>query len=142
MMAEFLLRGWNVAMPEVDIGDDIFVVRDDNSSLRRIQVKTSKTTQHQNSFSAQFNIPISQLNDLRVDSKIYYIFIARHKESWVLPTIIRQDYLKDFCDKGMGSKAKSTLTLYFSYRDGKIKCSNFDISKYIADFTDFPVIKN
>ena len=23
-MAEFLLRGYNVAMPEVDVGDDIF----------------------------------------------------------------------------------------------------------------------
>ncbi len=29
-MAEFLLRGWNVAIPEVDVGDDIFVV-DDNA---------------------------------------------------------------------------------------------------------------
>ncbi len=27
-MAELLLRGWNVAIPEVDVGDDIFVVRD------------------------------------------------------------------------------------------------------------------
>jgi hypothetical protein len=27
-MAEFLLRGYNVAQPEVDIGDDIFVVND------------------------------------------------------------------------------------------------------------------
>lgn len=25
VMAEFLLRGWNVALPEVDIGEDIFV---------------------------------------------------------------------------------------------------------------------
>lgn len=25
-MAEFLLRGYNVAVPEVDVGDDIFVV--------------------------------------------------------------------------------------------------------------------
>lgn len=28
VMAEFLVRGYNVAIPEVDIGDDIFVVRD------------------------------------------------------------------------------------------------------------------
>ena len=24
VMSEFLMRGWNVAIPEVDIGDDIF----------------------------------------------------------------------------------------------------------------------
>ena len=29
-MSEFLTRGWNVAIPEVDIGDNIFVVQDDN----------------------------------------------------------------------------------------------------------------
>ena len=28
VMAELLLRGWNTAIPEVDVGDDIFVVRD------------------------------------------------------------------------------------------------------------------
>ena len=26
VMSEFLMRGWNVATPEVDIGDDIFFV--------------------------------------------------------------------------------------------------------------------
>jgi hypothetical protein len=41
VMSEFLTRGWNVAIPEVDVGDDIFVVQDDNGTLRRVQVKTS-----------------------------------------------------------------------------------------------------
>jgi hypothetical protein len=40
-MAEFLLRGYNVAMPEVDIGDDIFVVHDREGELWRVQVKTA-----------------------------------------------------------------------------------------------------
>ena len=26
VMAELLIRGWNTAIPEVDVGDDIFVV--------------------------------------------------------------------------------------------------------------------
>jgi hypothetical protein len=33
VMSEFLLRGWNVAIPEVDVGDDIFVVKDFNGEL-------------------------------------------------------------------------------------------------------------
>jgi hypothetical protein len=33
VMAEFALRGYNVAMPEIDIGDDIFAVNDDNGNL-------------------------------------------------------------------------------------------------------------
>ncbi len=44
VMAEFLMRGWNVAIPEVDTGDDIFVVQDENGTLRRVQVKTSMAT--------------------------------------------------------------------------------------------------
>ena len=35
VMSEFLMLGWNVAIPEVDIGDDIFVVQDENGTLRR-----------------------------------------------------------------------------------------------------------
>ena len=41
VMAEFLARGYNVAVPEVDRGDDLFVVRDDNGELSRIQVKSA-----------------------------------------------------------------------------------------------------
>jgi hypothetical protein len=28
VMSEFLARGWNVATPEVDVGDDLFVIED------------------------------------------------------------------------------------------------------------------
>jgi len=31
--AEFLARGWNVAVLEVDVGDDLFIVRDDNGDF-------------------------------------------------------------------------------------------------------------
>lgn len=40
-MSEFLLRGYNVAIPYVDRGDDILTIEDDDSQIRRIQVKTS-----------------------------------------------------------------------------------------------------
>jgi hypothetical protein len=40
-MAEFLIREINVAIPEVDVGDDILVVRDDNDVISRVQVKTA-----------------------------------------------------------------------------------------------------
>jgi len=41
VMSELLFRGWNVAIPEVDVGDDIFVVKDDSGQLQRVQVKTA-----------------------------------------------------------------------------------------------------
>jgi hypothetical protein len=31
-MSEFLLRGWNVAVPVVDVGDDVFVIEDNEKT--------------------------------------------------------------------------------------------------------------
>ena len=41
VMAEFLVRGYNVAVPEVDVGDDIFVVKDNDGEYSRVQVNWS-----------------------------------------------------------------------------------------------------
>jgi len=43
-MSEFLARGYNVAVPEVDRGDDLFVVQDESGDFDRIQVKTACAT--------------------------------------------------------------------------------------------------
>ena len=94
VMSEFLIRGWNVAIPEVDIGDDIFVVQDDNGTLRRVQVKTSTSTLRDNGFSGQFNVPLAQLKNI-ANIPVHYVFVVRHNEQWTRPIIIRQDYLLD-----------------------------------------------
>jgi hypothetical protein len=44
VMAELLWRGWNVALPEVDVGEDVFVVKDESGELWRVQVKTATAT--------------------------------------------------------------------------------------------------
>ena len=41
VMAEFLYRGYNVAIPEVDVGDDIFVVKDDDGTHRSFHILES-----------------------------------------------------------------------------------------------------
>ena len=141
-MAEFLTRGWNVAIPEVDIGDDIFVVQDDSGTLRRVQVKTSTSTVRQNSFSGQFNVPLIQLSTA-AGSLVYYVFIVRNNDQWTKPVIIRQDYLLDhFRNEKIGSEHNGNLNLYFSYSTDKVECSGLDLSKYVSDFTDFPLIED
>jgi hypothetical protein len=77
VMSEFLTRGWNVAIPEVDVGDDIFVVQDNNGTLRRVQVKTSTGTVRQSSFSGQFNVPLAQLKNI-ANIPVHYVFIVRY----------------------------------------------------------------
>ena len=123
VMSEFLLRGWNVAIPEIDIGDDIFVVQDESGTLRRVQVKTSTSTNRRNSFSGRFKIPLKQLRNL-AEVPVHYAFIVRHLDSWTKPIIIRQDDLLNlFETNNIGSVHGEMLNLYFSYFDEKVECS-------------------
>ena len=46
--SEFLLRGWNAAVPAVDVGDDALVLDDDAGTVRRVQVKTSSGEESRN----------------------------------------------------------------------------------------------
>lgn len=141
-MSEFLTRGWNVAIPEVDIGDDIFVVQDDSGTLRRVQVKTSISTVRQNSFSGQFNVPLTQLKSIS-NILIHFVFVVRHNDQWTKPIIIRQDYLLDhLTNNKIGSQYEGYLNLYFSYSEDKVDCSGLNLTKYLSDFSDFPLIED
>jgi hypothetical protein len=142
IMSEFLMLGWNVAIPEVDIGDDIFVVQDDNGTLRRVQVKTSTSTSRKDSFSGQFNVSVKNLQNIS-NIPVHYVFIVRHNDEWSKPVIIRQDYLLNhFENDNVGSESKGNIMFYFSFTKGKAECSGQDFTKYIKDFTDFPRIEH
>lgn len=41
VMSELLARGYNVAHPEVDVGDDIISVRDEDDEFTLVQVKAA-----------------------------------------------------------------------------------------------------
>ena len=142
MMSEFLMLGWNVAIPEVDIGDDIFVVQDSNGTLRRVQVKTSASKSRKTTYSGQFSASVKNLRNI-TNSFVYYIFIIRHNNEWSKPIIIRQDYLLDYFEnKKVGTEHNGNITFYFSFSEGKVTCSGQDFTKYIKDFTDFPLISH
>lgn len=142
VMSEFLMRGWNVAIPEVDIGDDIFVVQDEIGTLNRVQVKTATAINKTSGFSAKFNLSIKQL-EKTTDIFIQYVFVVRYNEKWTTPLIIRQDILLNhFQINNLGSKHDGSLILHFSYSENKVECSGQDFTKYIADYTDFPIIEH
>jgi len=62
IVAEFLLQDWNAAIPEIDTGDDVFVVQDKIGLFKRIQVKTITGTKRKNGYSAKFIIPYTQIS--------------------------------------------------------------------------------
>jgi hypothetical protein len=140
-MSEFLMRGWNVAVPEVDIGDDIFVVRDENGEFVRVQVKTATAQTRAKSFSAQFSLPFSQL-DRDFVPELVYCFLIRHNHRWLTPLLIsRSDLLDKYKINNMGTLTKDgNLLIYFSFHGDKITCSNTDLTIYANNFSLFPNI--
>lgn len=142
VMSEFLIRGWNVAIPEVDVGDDIFVVKDENGELRRVQVKTSTAAVRKRGISGQFNLSYKQLSDIR-EVIIHYVFILRTAEGWTAPIIIRQDILFDLIEnKNIGSVLGDRVVLYLSISENVVRCNAADFTQYLNNFADFGKIEH
>ncbi|MDZ7896818.1 MAG: hypothetical protein U5N85_02160 [Arcicella sp.] len=136
VMSEFLLRSWNVAIPEVDEGDDIFVVKHETGRLMRIQVKSAQSKIQKEGFSAQFNISIKQLAD--VTKGYHFIFVVRHLNHWQEVIIIRQSDLFDMFDtQSLGSVHKDNLTLRLTFKNAKVSNKKINLTQYQNNFEDF-----
>lgn len=147
-MSYFLVRGWNVATPEVDVGDDLFVIEDAKGIFYRIQVKTANALEHLNSYSALFKVPLPQLQK-KIDPEIYYVFVVCRNHQWSDKIVIpRKDLFELYADSDIGTTSEKSLLVYFSFKTDKITqkikvtCSDVDVTKYLDNFTDFPVIQH
>ena len=142
VMAELLLRGWNTAIPEVDIGDDIFVVQDSNGDLRRVQVKTAMAKPRKYGHSAQFNLPLSQLQR-QMTPDVTYVFAIRFRDCWQDFVVIDRHILAEYRRGSMGSENKGRLVLHLLFKETSITCNEHDLSKYRNDWdTRFPFIEH
>jgi hypothetical protein len=139
-MSEFLARGWNVATPEVDIGDDIFVVEDKKGIFQRVQVKSASAIIRKDGYSVRFNLPIKQVIT-KIEPEIYYVFMIRKDDSWAKPMIVKRSDIDDFYHiNQIGSLVGENLMLYLSFQGAKVTCSKVDFTPFISNFEDFPLI--
>ena len=140
-MAELLVRGWNTAIPEVDVGDDIFVVRDSDGNLRRVQVKTAVAKPLKSGYSAQFNISRSQL-ETPITPDIIFVFAVRLHSRWNAFVLLDQETLNaEYSLHGIGSEYKDRLTLRLRFTGASITCSGRDLSQYRDNWEAyFPII--
>lgn len=142
VMAELLLRGWNTAIPEVDVGDDIFVVHDRNGDLRRVQVKTAVAKSHKHGYSAQFNLPLLQLQKQMIPD-VTYVFAIRFQDCWDNFVVIDRQTLENYREDGMGSENRGRLVLRLRSEAASITCNGYSLSQYRNDWdTSFPVIEH
>ena len=136
----FLARGWNVATPRVDIGDDLLVIDDMEGFFKRIQIKTAQTVEGKVSFSTRFKLPMKQLQN-RYNPELYYMFMVYRKNDWQHKVIIPREALLAYHeDNKIGSLVDDNLVVYFSFQEGKVLCSKADITQFYNNFDDFPII--
>ena len=139
VMAEFLLRGYNVAMPEVDIGDDIFVVEDRGGQLWRVQVKTgickAKGTGHEVKVAAS----LPQLKERRTPD-LFYVFALRFEDRWEFLVVPRELLLAERQDHNAGSVSDDRVLFTLRIDSAGVSCSGRDWQAWRNDWGEWPVI--
>lgn len=138
-MAEYLLRGYNVAMPEVDRGDDIFVVEDSTGQLWRIQVKTAIGKKHEYGYSGQFKISLEQLQMARKPD-LHYVLALRAGDRWEFVIIPRATLRRLHRRAGIGSVAGEHVILNCRFTATEVLCSEADLQRYRNNWRRWPLI--
>lgn len=140
VMAELLWRGWNVALPEVDVGDDVLVVKDDSGDLWRVQVKTATAQPQQDGYSAQFRIALRQLRTPRTPDLVY-IFAMRSPAGWEPFVIIDRKTLRlEHEIHGAGSISGEHVIFRLVSSRSSLLCSRRDFQAYRSDWSRWPVV--
>jgi PD-(D/E)XK endonuclease len=140
VMSHFLMRGWNVAVPEVDVGDDLLVVEDKKGIFFRVQVKTAQAVERNKGYSVQFNLSLAQIQSF-TDPEIYFVFVICRNNQWTNLLVVPREDLSDlFTEHNIGSIVNGQLILYFTFNDNEITCSKVDFNRFHNNFDDFPLI--
>lgn len=92
-MSEFLYRGYNVAVPAVDIGDDVYIVEDQAGTMWRLQVKTSDAPETRVGI---YGLSRRQLREIKAN-ELFFMFMLRWADRWRF-ILIRRDKLADIRD--------------------------------------------
>jgi hypothetical protein len=138
-MGEFLIRGYNAAMPEVDLGDDIFVVRDRTGRLWRVQVKTAIGLRKGYGFLGQFAINLNQLTTPRAPD-LHYVLALRKGTQWEFVILTRSRLLAGYRAHGWGSVVGRNVILKVRFTETDATCSGRSLQRYLNNWAPWPVI--
>ena len=135
VMAEFSYRGYNVAMPEIDKGDDVFVVNDTTGAMWRVQVKTARPQQQRNSARYQFRIRETAIATPQTP-ELHFVFVMRKDKGWRF-FVIARDVLRNYTRQNpplgtpSGDFRQIVVTLH---NDNRLTGSRIDLSHHLEDW--------
>jgi hypothetical protein len=140
VMSELLSLHLNVAIPEVDVGDDILVIRDKDGTWYRVQVKSANAKERKNNYSAQFKLRLDQLSN-PTTPELFYILVIRKEQKWADFIIIKRSDLNSLKQiNNIGSVSGKHLILYFSIKNSKVYCGKNDLTNYKDNWSIFPPV--
>lgn len=141
VMAEFLSRGYNVAVPEVDVGDDMFVVRDRDGQLSRVQVKTANTKElSESAFSAVFKVSLRQLETPHTPD-MNYVFAIRHREAWRDFIVVSREALYELhAVHSVGAEVDGNALFSFTFSAKDVLCREHSVQAYRNQWSRWPSI--
>ena len=140
VMGELTLRGYNVAMPEIDKGDDIFVVRDETGAMWRLQVKTSLGRQYNTSRRYQFRIRENTIMTAQ-NPELHFVFVMRDQDIWRFLVMDRPVLRNYVINHGLGSVNYDHRQLAMNLgNDNTVICSRQDLTNHLEDWDTWPEI--
>jgi hypothetical protein len=142
-MSEVLDRECNAAIPEVDVGQDVFAFRDDREEVARIQVKTARAEPYkkEEGYAARFGIPMSQLTEAD-EPELFYVLAVRHERRWVEFVVIRRSRVKELWNGAAAFASENDLSgdleLRLQFRPGSVLCGEVDLQEFRGAWSQLP----
>ena len=143
VMAELLDRGCNVAVPEVDTGEDVFAFAQGEQPPDRIQVKRSTAKRRSGGhYVADIKVPLRQLES--VDSQLFFAFAIRLDGRWIdFVVISRYDLYVLVENEGIGSLEHDKLMRRFQLvfeGDDALRCGGCDLNRHRNAWGSIPAL--
>lgn len=143
VMGELAWRGYNVALPEIDKGDDIYSVNDKTGAMLRIQVKTSRETRLKRNMESkyQFNIRRSAI-DQPLNPELHFVFACRKQHGFrflVMSRDVLRNYVISNNAGSPGELAKDSRRFDIHIHDNETaRCSVLNWTAHLEDWAAWP----
>ncbi len=138
VMAELALRGYNVAIPEIDIGDDVFVVNNVSGSMWRIQVKTSRGRAQKNSRAFQFRAAQASITNPQTP-ELHFAFVMRAPDRWrflIMDRAVLNNYvIGQHLGTAAGAFRQISITLH---HNNTAVSSGIDLTHHLENWNTWP----
>lgn len=139
-MSESATRGYNVAIPAIDKGDDVFVVNHATGIMWRIQVKTSLGSPRGASFYFGFRVRETAIHPPTALAS-HFVFVMRVAGRWrfvVMPTAVLHNYTTMHAvGTAAGDNRQFTFILNIA---GQVTCSGQNLTLLLEDWAVWPII--